>query len=63
MTDSVGVRACPACGSEASSPLVFGLPSPELMDEAEQGLVSLGGCMMPAAPADFVCRSCGLEWG
>ena len=60
---NVGLRVCPACGREESIPVVFGLPSPELMDAAEKGLVSLGGCMMPEGPADFACRSCGLEWG
>lgn len=66
MSESVGVhvgRVCPRCGREDSIPQVFGLPSPELMDAAEQGLVSLGGCMMSPSPADFFCRSCGLEWG
>lgn len=65
MRETVAVqvgRICPRCGREDSIPQVFGLPSPGLVDAAEKGLVSLGGCMMPGEPADFVCRACGLEW-
>ena len=39
---------CPACGSnESVIPIVFGYPSPGLMDMANQGKVLLGGCCPP----------------
>jgi hypothetical protein len=66
MSEAVGVqsgRVCPACGREDSVPMVYGLPSPDLMDLAERGLAVLGGCALPDDGNDVVCRSCGLEWG
>ena len=44
-------------------PLIWGLPSPELMSEEERGLVALGGCMVPGEDFALHCRGCGLEWG
>jgi hypothetical protein len=63
MSGSVGVRdgqVCPACAREDSVPPVFGLPSPELMDTADQGLVSSaaragsseGSALDPFSPLD-----------
>ena len=45
-------------------PLVMGLPSAELFEQAEQGHVVLGGCeVFPGQQPDVVCRTCGLQWG
>lgn len=66
MSEAVGVqigRVCPRCGREDSVPMIFGLPAPQDQDLAEEGLIGLGGCMMPEHPAAFLCRACGLEWG
>lgn len=66
MEKRVGVqpgRICPGCGRENSVPLVYGMPGAEDFQQAEQGGVALGGCLMPAEPAAFVCRSCDLAWG
>ncbi|CCG04353.1 Conserved protein of unknown function [Blastococcus saxobsidens DD2] len=55
---------CPECGKEDSVPVVYGMPVGDDFEQAERGVVALGGCvMMPGETADFVCRSCGLEWG
>ena len=65
MSEAVGVqsgRVCPACGREGSVPVIYGLPSPELMDLAERGLAVLGGCVLPGEGNDRACRSCGFEW-
>jgi hypothetical protein len=66
MGEAVGVQAgrmCPGCGREDSVPLVWGLPGPELMEQAERGLVALGGCLLPGEAPAFSCRACGLPWG
>jgi hypothetical protein len=66
MAVDVGVqpgRICPRCEREESVPLIWGLPSPELMSEEERGLVALGGCMRPGEDFTLHCRACGLEWG
>lgn len=66
MRESVGVqlgRTCPSCGKQDSVPLIWGLPSPELMDFEERGLVALGGCMVSGEDFAFRCRECGVAWG
>lgn len=66
MSEAVGVQAgrmCPRCGAENSVPLIMGMPSFELFELADRGLVVLGGCMVgPDAPF-LACRTCELEWG
>ncbi len=66
MSAAVGVqsgRMCPGCGQEDSVPLITGMPSSELFDLADQGLVVLGGCVLGPDDPTLACRSCGLEWG
>jgi hypothetical protein len=36
---------CPKCG-HPSIPIVYGMPGPELFEEAKQGKVALGGCQV-----------------
>ena len=40
--------------------VAYGLPAPELIEQARQGLVALGGCI-PGGP-EHRCGVCGLEW-
>ncbi|WP_205884722.1 hypothetical protein, partial [Escherichia coli] len=67
MSDSVGIqvgRVCPGCGRDESVPIVWGMPSGDLFDLAERGLVSLGGCLRdPDGDPQWACRACGLDWG
>ncbi|WP_104526011.1 hypothetical protein [Blastococcus atacamensis] len=66
MGESMGVQAgrvCPGCGEENSIPLIYGMPGAEDFQQAERGVVALGGCLMPEDVAAFVCRSCDLSWG
>jgi hypothetical protein len=58
-----GAPACPTCG-EAAVPIVYGLPGPELVEEAERGEVVLGGCtvIVDVPMPDLVCTACGTEW-
>lgn len=67
MDESVGIQAgrvCPGCGREESIPIVWGMPSGDLFELAERGLVVLGGCLLdPAGDPAWECRACGLAWG
>jgi hypothetical protein len=67
MSGSVGIqvgRVCPRCGREESIPIVWGMPSGDLFELAERGLVALGGCLLsPEGDPEWSCRACGLDWG
>ena len=39
---------CAFCGTTASRTVVYGYPSPELLEEARRGEVILGGCVIDA---------------
>lgn len=54
-------RKCPRCGGKLVR-IVWGMPDPTLMDEAERGQVAIGGCCVPGPdePSPFKeCRECG----
>lgn len=54
-------RKCRECGTKLV-PIVYGMPGPELFDEAERGKVMLGGCcIMPINPTRG-CTNCGWEY-
>ena len=55
-----GSDVCSYCGGEMR-PVVYGLPSPELFEEADKGDVILGGCCIPSSPAQTRCIDCGHE--
>lgn len=66
MSESVGVqlgRICPSCGKQDSVPLLWGLPSAELMELEGLGQVALGGCIVSGDDYAFRCRACGVDWG
>lgn len=50
---------CPACGSRDLVPIVYGLPSTDLMAEARAGRFELGGCLVASWSPDHRCRACG----
>ena len=52
---------CPRCGGPAK-PIVYGLPGPELQQQATAGEVLLGGCCIDADSPEFGCVRCGFEW-
>jgi len=60
---STRIRKCPTCGGRLV-PILWGMPGPELIEQSAQGLVALGGCVLPA-PAEphplKACRECGWE--
>ena len=53
---------CPRCHSDENIPIVYGAPSPELVQESRAGRIALGGSVVwPEAPK-WRCVACGLEW-
>ena len=52
---------CTSCLSKDSViPIVYGLPGPELMNNAN---VVLGGCIVTDSDPDWKCDNCGNFWG
>ena len=52
-------RACPKCGSRDVVPILYGLPGPETMAEAERGEIVLGGCVITGRDPRKRCMACG----
>ena len=53
---------CPACGSLKVAPIVYGLPSEELEEEAKRGNVVLGGCLVDEHNPEWACQTCDHSW-
>lgn len=52
-------RKCPVCGGKVAR-IVYGMPGPDLMDDAQQGKVILGGCCISDHDPDRGCVDC--DW-
>lgn len=55
-------RRCPLCGSARTTPIVYGLPGDEMLDEAQRGEIILGGCCIVEDQATHECRSCSAKF-
>jgi YgiT-type zinc finger domain-containing protein len=56
-------KQCPRCGSSNVAEILYGYPSPELMERRRDEPIVLGGCEIhPDGPA-WRCLECGEEWG
>jgi len=53
---------CPSCGSDDVATIVFGYPSPELIEEMQQGKVALGGCCVSEDDPEWECTDCEHRW-
>ena len=55
---------CPNCrAADHTLPVVYGLPTPDLWEEARAGRCRLGGCVVSDDSPRWHCRQCGAEWG
>jgi hypothetical protein len=55
-------RRCPRCSSDEIISILYGTPSPDLVEEARAGRAVLGGKVFwPEAP-EWLCVVCGHEW-
>jgi hypothetical protein len=55
-------RECPSCNSEHVIPIVYGYPGADLAEQAEKGLVELGGCCVDDNNPNWKCKVCAKEW-
>ena len=53
---------CPRCRSDEVVPIVYGMLSPELVEESRAGRVALGGRVVFPESPEWRCVACGLEW-
>lgn len=54
---------CPDCSSSQVRQIVYGEPGPDLWEQAEKGLVTLGGCLLEAESPSWNCADCGNRFG
>jgi hypothetical protein len=53
---------CPYCGSHVVIAVVYGYPSPEMLETEGAGDIELGGCVViPGGPTSR-CKTCGHGW-
>lgn len=53
---------CPACDSKEVVAIMFGYPSPEMLEAADSGEIALGGCCVDVDDPDWHCNDCEHEW-
>jgi hypothetical protein len=68
MHDTDAKKRCPRCGSDDVLPIVYGLPSRQMFEDARDGRIILGG--EASASAVFIgqspaygCDVCDYRWG
>jgi len=53
---------CPACKQKTGVDILYGMPTPEAIELAENNLLVLGGCCIDLDGPERRCTSCGHEW-
>ncbi len=53
---------CPSCGSRKTVPIMYGYPSSDGIEEARQGKIELGGCIVTGDDPKEHCTECGHRW-
>ena len=53
---------CPKCGSENIASIVFGFPSPEMIEELNSDKIVLGGCCVTEDDPEWHCKDCEHDW-
>lgn len=53
----------PRCCDKPMTPIVYGIPGPELLEESLDGEVELGGCVIFEDAPMFRCLRCGRTEG
>ena len=57
------MNSCPKCKSLNVVSIIYGMPAPELAEDAEKGNVILGGCVIHEDAREYHCKKCNHEWG
>ena len=56
------VRTCPGCGGTDIVPIVYGYPTAELLEQAKNGEVNIGGCDIDDERPWRFCKSSEHAW-
>ena len=54
--------ACPKCGARTGIPILYGYPSPGMIEEDAAGKIELGGCIRTFDDPEWSCRACHHRW-
>ncbi len=56
---------CPDCAAPAGRPVLYGMPTPDVLDALATGAIEvvLGGCCIAPTSPSHRCQSCGSEFG
>jgi hypothetical protein len=55
--------ACPRCGvAERVVHIEYGLPAPEMIEQAKRGEIALGGCSIANGSPNWYCKGCGFTF-
>jgi hypothetical protein len=52
---------CPVCGAGDVTPILWGMPTVEAVENAADD-VDFGGCIVEESSPDFRCQVCGAGW-
>ena len=53
---------CPKCNGDNTTAIIYGYPDDDLLKEAADGDIYLGGCCVSNDDPDKVCRDCQHRW-
>ena len=59
--ESRGQKRCPSCKSTKVAAIVYGYPSPELVESPRDEIV-LGGCVIRDDSPEWQCNDCGRQF-
>lgn len=57
------VKKCPQCQSHKVISIMYGMPTMEAFEEAEEGKLIIGGCCIDQDSPSYHCQACGHEFG
>lgn len=55
-------KECPDCSSRSIIPIVYGYPGRGMREDAREGRIILGGCMVDESSPSWYCDHCMLSW-
>lgn len=55
--DYIGIQ-CPHCKANDMAPILYGLPTTDMIDLARQDIIALGGCVVDINNPTHYCYNC-----
>ncbi len=53
---------CPACGSDETVEILYGMPTVEAYEAEKRGEIYIGGCCVSENDPERICKRCGREF-